>query len=112
MVASTYFTLSDRLDIDRWLIAVSALPRRDRWHTLARLTLREDLYRSVRLLTRDVVTEAAVGGNADRLIAEWERDNWAHVQRAGARLENWPARHLMMWHRYRWPRVTSGRWRI
>jgi glutamate dehydrogenase len=87
MVASTYFTLSDRLDIDRWLIAVSALPRRDRWHTLARLTLREDLYRSVRLLTRDVVTEAAVGGNADRLIAEWERDNWAHVQRAGARLE-------------------------
>ncbi|SKT70833.1 Putative NAD-dependent glutamate dehydrogenase [Mycobacteroides abscessus subsp. abscessus] len=41
----------------------------------------------MRLLTRDVVTEAAVGGNADRLIAEWERDNWAHVQRAGARLE-------------------------
>ncbi|MCD5422894.1 NAD-glutamate dehydrogenase [Rhodococcus pyridinivorans] len=80
--ASVYFAMSDHLDVDRWLIRVSALPRGERWHTRARLELRDDLYRSVRLLTRDVQVAADPGGRPEARIEQWEEDNHARIGRA------------------------------
>jgi hypothetical protein len=42
-VASLYFTLSERFDIDRLLTLITALPQRDRWQSMARSALRSDL---------------------------------------------------------------------
>ena len=50
-VADTYFALMDHLGTDGLLTAVSGLPRDDRWHSLARLAIRDDIYSSLRLLT-------------------------------------------------------------
>ncbi|TQC41444.1 NAD-glutamate dehydrogenase [Rhodococcus sp. WS4] len=81
-VAPLYFALSDHLGVDRWLIKVSALPRGERWHTLARLALRDDLYRSVRLLTRDVLSSGEPGDAPDSRILLWESTNRARIERA------------------------------
>ncbi|PVY33737.1 NAD-glutamate dehydrogenase domain-containing protein [Williamsia muralis] len=53
-IATVYFALSDRLQVDRWLVAVSGLTSDDHWNTLTRMTLREDLYQSLRLLVLDI----------------------------------------------------------
>ena len=45
-VADTYFALMGNLGIDGLLTAVSELPRNDRWHALARLAIRDDIYGS------------------------------------------------------------------
>lgn len=80
--ASVYFTLSDQLEVDRWLIRVSGLPRGEHWHNLSRLSLRDDLYRSVRLLTRDVLEEAKTEETAQTRIEQWESTNRTRIGRA------------------------------
>ena len=54
-VADTYFALMDYLGTDGLLTAVSGLPRDDRWHSLARLAIRDDIYGSLRSLCFDVL---------------------------------------------------------
>ena len=54
-VADTYFALMDFLGTDGLLTAVSGLPRDDRWHSLARLAIRDDIYGSLRSLCFDVL---------------------------------------------------------
>jgi glutamate dehydrogenase len=49
-VADTYFALMNYLGTDGLLTAVSGLPRDDRWHALARLAIRDDIYGSLRAL--------------------------------------------------------------
>ncbi|MBC2640828.1 MULTISPECIES: NAD-glutamate dehydrogenase domain-containing protein [unclassified Rhodococcus (in: high G+C Gram-positive bacteria)] len=81
-IAPVYFALSDHLGVDKWLIRISALPRGERWHTLARLALRDDLYRSVRLVTRDVLTSAVPGDTPEMRIEQWQTGNHARIDRA------------------------------
>jgi NAD-specific glutamate dehydrogenase len=50
-----YFTLSDRYDMDRTLLRITALPRGDRWTALARQALRSDLYQAIASLTSTVI---------------------------------------------------------
>ena len=57
-VAQLYYGLSEHLGIDLALTSVSALERGDRWHALARLALRDDLYGSLRAITLDVMRVA------------------------------------------------------
>ena len=54
-VADTYFALMEHLGTDRLLTAVSQLARDDRWHSLARLAIRDDIYGSLRALCFDVL---------------------------------------------------------
>ncbi|WP_024804206.1 NAD-glutamate dehydrogenase domain-containing protein [Nocardia sp. BMG51109] len=82
-LAATYYALSDHLGIDVLLLAVSSLPRGDRWHALARLALREDLYRSLRTLTVDVARTVpdhrpGPAGN----IGAWEQRNRPLLERS------------------------------
>ncbi|MFC5948149.1 NAD-glutamate dehydrogenase [Pseudonocardia lutea] len=86
-VARTYFALSDHLGIDVALTSVSALPRGDRWHQLARLALRDDLYGSLRSITLDALREAAPGTPLPETIAQWERANASKLVRARAALQ-------------------------
>lgn len=92
-LAETYFALSDHLGVDELLLAVSALPRSDRWHAQARLALREDLYRSLKSLTLDVVSRAAGGGEATcEEITTWEGANRSRLRRSRRSLEEMHSR--------------------
>ena len=81
-VADTYFALMDYLGTDGLLTAVSGLPRDDRWHALARLAVRDDVYGSLRALCLDVLAVGEPQETAQEKIAEWERSNGSRVQRA------------------------------
>jgi glutamate dehydrogenase len=86
-VADTYFTLIDHLGTDALLTAVSGLPRDDRWHSLARLAIRDDIYGSLRALCFDVLAVGEPEENGEEKIAEWEHTNGSRVQRARRTLE-------------------------
>ena len=62
--AELLYALSAHLDFDHLLTSVTALERGDRWHALARQALRDDLYRSLRMLTADVLSTTS--GDAGR----------------------------------------------
>jgi glutamate dehydrogenase len=81
-VAGLYYGLSEHLGIDRALTSVSALERGDRWHALARLGLRDDLYASLRAITLDALREAAPGTPVKDAIGMWEKANASRLERA------------------------------
>ncbi|HEX5401582.1 MAG TPA: NAD-glutamate dehydrogenase [Pseudonocardiaceae bacterium] len=84
--AQLYFALSEHLDMDRMLSSVSALERGNRWHALARLALRDDLYSSLRAITVDVLRQSDPGDSADDKIARWEQSNASRLERARSAL--------------------------
>jgi glutamate dehydrogenase len=81
-VADTYFALMDHLSTDGLLTAVSGLPRDDRWHSLARLAIRDDIYGSLRALCFDVLAVGEPEETGEEKIAEWEHTNGSRVERA------------------------------
>lgn len=81
-VADTYFALMDRLGTDGLLTAVSELPRNDRWHALARLAIRDDIYSSLRALCFDVLAVGEPGESGEEKIVEWEHISASRVERA------------------------------
>ncbi|MFG1792706.1 NAD-glutamate dehydrogenase [Nocardia sp. NPDC049149] len=82
-----YYALDEHLAIEPLLTAVSDLERVDRWQTLARLALRDDLYSSLRALTLDVLAVSDAKESAAEKIAYWESTNRARLARARASLE-------------------------
>jgi glutamate dehydrogenase len=88
--AAVYFALADRLQLGRLRDLIVALPREDRWASMARSALRDDLYAAHAALTRDVLATVQAGGDgagdaADRLAA-WGERNSAAISRAAATL--------------------------
>ncbi len=81
-VADTYFALMDRLGTDGLLTAISELPRADRWHSLARLAVRDDIYSSLRSLCFDVLAIGEPDETGEEKIAEWEHTSASRVERA------------------------------
>jgi glutamate dehydrogenase len=81
-VADTYFALMDYLGTDGLLTSVSGLPRDDRWHSLARLAIRDDIYGSLRSLCFDVLAVGEPEESGEEKIGEWELTNGSRVQRA------------------------------
>lgn len=86
-VAQLYYALSDHLGIDLVLTSVAALDRDDRWHSLARLALRDDLYGSLRAITLDALRASASGDSVPDKIAQWERMNSSRLGRVRAALQ-------------------------
>jgi glutamate dehydrogenase len=83
--AEVYFDLADRLQIARLRDRITALPRDDRWNTMARGALRDDLYTAHAQLARDVLTVTDPGSLEDRLAA-WVQRNESAVLRAAQTL--------------------------
>jgi glutamate dehydrogenase len=81
-VADTYFALMDRLGTDGLLTAISELPRHDRWQSLARLAIRDDIYASLRSLTFDVLAVGEPDESGEEKIGEWEQMSASRVERA------------------------------
>jgi glutamate dehydrogenase len=84
-VAGVYFALSERIEVDRMLTRITALPRDDRWAALARSALRYDLYGALAGLTADVLGSTD-GGEPVKRIEAWEEQNAEGVARARATL--------------------------
>ena len=80
-VAQTWFELSHRYRIEAMLDDIAALPRTDRWQSLARSALRDDLYSVLRDLTSAVLVTSA-GGGAGAAVDAWEQANAPAVRRA------------------------------
>ncbi len=76
-----YFDLADRLQIARLRDMITALPRDDRWNTMARGAIRDDLYTAHAALTRDVLTVTSPASPEQRLAA-WVQRNDSAVRRA------------------------------
>ncbi|WP_424184769.1 NAD-glutamate dehydrogenase [Actinokineospora sp. G85] len=86
--AALYYALSDHLGVDTLLTSISALERGNRWHALARLALRDDIYGSLRDITLDVLRQSEPGEDADAKIAAWEKGNSSRLTRARQALED------------------------
>ncbi|KAA0022887.1 NAD-glutamate dehydrogenase [Antrihabitans cavernicola] len=81
-VGELYYALDGHLGVDWLLTAVSHLERGDRWHALARLALRDDLYGSLRSLTLDVLVAGDPDESPEDKIAYWESTNQSRLGRA------------------------------
>ncbi|MDA2989276.1 MAG: NAD-glutamate dehydrogenase, partial [Actinomycetota bacterium] len=86
-VIPLYFTLSDRYDMDRTLLRITALPRGDRWTALARQALRSDLYQAIAALTSTVIESTDASTPPQQRIQQWEEANAEGVARARATLD-------------------------
>ncbi|MER7076724.1 glutamate dehydrogenase (NAD) [Saccharopolyspora kobensis] len=85
--ADLYYTLAEHLDVERMLLAVNELERGNRWHSLARLALRDDFYASLRAITIDVLRTSDPGDDSEQKIAHWESANESRLARANSSLE-------------------------
>jgi glutamate dehydrogenase len=85
-VAGVYFTISERIEVDRMLTRITGLPRDDRWSALARSALRYDLYAALAGLTQNVLTSTSSTDPPKERIDAWEQQNAEGVARAEATL--------------------------
>ncbi|WP_432835916.1 NAD-glutamate dehydrogenase [Dactylosporangium sp. CA-092794] len=80
-VATVYYLLSERFRVDDLLSRISALPREDRWQTLARMALRYDLYAALAALTAEVLNATSPDGDPEARVHEWEQSNATSIAR-------------------------------
>jgi glutamate dehydrogenase len=85
--AELYYALSDHLNIDQMLTSISGLERGNRWHALARLSLRDDVYASLRAITLSALRQSDPGDYVDAKIAQWEKANSSRLSRARVALD-------------------------
>ena len=83
VVTDVYFAISARLGLDWLRDRILELPRTDRWQSLARAALRDDLYRLHRSLTREILLSAAEF-DAVEPVEDWLERNAPAVARANA----------------------------
>ena len=86
-VARVHFALGERLGLPLLVARILALPRDDRWQTMARAALRDDLHAVHAQLTSQVLAGTSSDDPAPVRIAAWEEDDEVVVTRAVATLE-------------------------
>ncbi|MGW3247582.1 NAD-glutamate dehydrogenase [Streptomyces sp. NPDC001070] len=86
-VAEVYYDLADRLQISQLLDRIIELPRADRWHSMARASIREDLFAAHAALTQDVLSVGNGSSTPEQRYQAWEESNSALVGRAKTTLE-------------------------
>ncbi|MFI1095068.1 NAD-glutamate dehydrogenase [Streptomyces sp. NPDC020917] len=86
-VAEVYFDLADRLQITQLLDRIILLPRDDRWQSMARAAIREDLFAAHAALTADVLSAGEAGAAPEQRYQAWEERNAGLVGRARTTLE-------------------------
>ncbi|WP_156722402.1 NAD-glutamate dehydrogenase [Streptomyces apocyni] len=86
-VAEVYYDLADRLQITQLMDRISALPRDDRWQSMARAAIREDLYAAHAALTSDVLAAGDGSATPEQRFQAWEGRNAAILGRAKTTLD-------------------------
>jgi glutamate dehydrogenase len=86
-VARLHFALGERLGLSALVARILSLPRDDRWQTMARAALREDLHAVHGQLTAQVLGETPADEPIPARIADWEEGDEVVVTRAVATLD-------------------------
>ncbi|WP_329050895.1 NAD-glutamate dehydrogenase [Streptomyces violaceus] len=86
-VAEVYYDLADRLRITQLMDRIIDLPRADRWQSMARAAIREDLYAAHSALTADVLAVGNGTSTPEQRYKAWEQKNAAILGRARTTLE-------------------------
>ncbi len=81
-VVRVHFALGERLGLSALVARILALPRDDRWQTMARAALRDDLHSVHAQLTAQVLAETATDQPAPVRVADWEEEDTVVVGRA------------------------------
>ena len=95
-VAANYFQLGSTLQLDWLRDAITSLPRDNRWQSLARSALRDDLYRVHRNLARQALLDGAA---TETFAVQWLEKQHAAVEVCGqmfAELQSFSALDLAM----------------
>jgi glutamate dehydrogenase len=86
-VGELYFAIMEFLGVEQLLSAVSDLDSGDRWQSLARLALRDDLFAVMRSITLTVLELGEPDESAAEKIEEWRMHTATRLTRAQATLE-------------------------
>ncbi|WP_406317760.1 NAD-glutamate dehydrogenase [Streptomyces sp. NBC_00118] len=86
-VAEVYYDLADRLSITQLMDRIIELPRADRWQSMARASIREDLYSAHAALTADVLTVGNGVSTPEQRFEAWQEKNAPILGRARTTLE-------------------------
>ncbi|MET9493179.1 NAD-glutamate dehydrogenase [Streptomyces sp. NPDC006552] len=86
-VAEVYYDLADRLAITQLMDRIIELPRADRWQSMARASIREDLYAAHAALTADVLAAGDGEATPEQRFKAWEEKNAPILGRARTTLE-------------------------
>jgi glutamate dehydrogenase len=86
-VARVHFAVGERLGLPLLVSRILALPREDRWQTMARAALRDDLHTVHAQLTAQVLESTKAGADADTRVAAWEVGDRDAIRRASATFE-------------------------
>ncbi|ROR44150.1 NAD-glutamate dehydrogenase [Kitasatospora cineracea] len=87
-VAELYYDLGDRLQISHLLDRVIDLPRTDRWSSMARAAIREDLFAAHSALTADVLAAGPAGSSPEERYTAWAALNGTLLSRARTTLDD------------------------
>jgi glutamate dehydrogenase len=86
-VTRLHFALGERLGLPDLVSRILALPRDDRWQTMARAALRDDVYAVHGQLTAQVLRDTDDSQTVPARIQEWEDGDSVVVSRAATTLE-------------------------
>jgi glutamate dehydrogenase len=86
-VARVHFALGERLGVPAMVERIFALPRDDRWQTMARAAVRDDLYAVHQQLTAVVLATTSSEDSAPARVAAWEEADAELVGRSVQTLE-------------------------
>ncbi|MFJ6730232.1 NAD-glutamate dehydrogenase [Streptomyces sp. NPDC091281] len=86
-VAEVYYDLADRLHITQLMDRIIELPRADRWQSMARASIREDLYAAHAALTADVLAVGNGTATPEQRFKAWDEKNAALLGRARTTLD-------------------------
>ncbi|MEU6090690.1 NAD-glutamate dehydrogenase [Streptomyces sp. NPDC047085] len=86
-VAEVYYDLADRLGIAQLMDRIIELPRADRWQSMARASIREDLFAAHAALTADILAVGNGTSTPEQRFKSWEQKNNAILTRARTTLE-------------------------
>ncbi|MEU0095300.1 NAD-glutamate dehydrogenase [Kribbella sp. NPDC006257] len=86
-VAKVHFALGERLQLGRFLERIVGLPRTDRWQTMARAALRDDLHAVHARLTRQVLSLTDAAADPEDRVAAWQDMNATALSRAATMMD-------------------------
>jgi glutamate dehydrogenase len=86
-VARVHFALGERLGLTALVTNILGLPRQDRWQTMARAALRDELHGVHAQLTAQVLATTSSDQPAPVRIADWEEEDEVVVSRAVSTLD-------------------------